>query len=191
MQERIIHGDSFIDGDLVIEGFNYIVKGDLVVEDTVIIKDGDLIVEGNLLVRSNHNSSISVSCGSIYAKSITVYTNINILNGNISTLKDLDCWNICCYEGDISVGGNSDVLYVFCRNYLVDGENRSIDIEAEKSVYIMKHSSNHCIVSPEVFLGEGGDFNGNFIITNHFEFNEHIYNCLGRLPFCIYKNSSE
>lgn len=180
MQERIIHGNSRIDGDLVIEGFNYIVKGDLTVEGTVISKNGDLIVEGDLLVYSEYDEDISISCGSIYAKSITAWANINNLNGNICTLKDLNCWNIFCYKGDISVGGNAYVLDVFCRNYLVDGKNDSINIEAEKSVYIMEYSTNFSIKAPEVFLGGGGDFNCNPIITNHFEFDGHVYNCARR-----------
>lgn len=178
MQERIIHGDSVIDGDLVIEDFNYIVKGDLTVEGTVIIKNGDLIVEGDLLVYSD--ADISVACGSIYAKSVNSNGDICISNGNISTLRDLDCMNIFCPKGDISVGRNSYVLDVRCRNYLVDGKNYSENIIANDSVYIMDYSYNHCITAPEVFLGGGGEFNCNPIITNHFEFDGHVYNCARR-----------
>lgn len=183
MLERIIPGDLVIDDNLIFEGFNYIVKGNLTVEGTVLIKNGGLIVEGDLLVNSKHSFDVSVYYGSIYAKSITVATNISIMNGNISTLKDLNCMDITCYLGDISVGGNTSVHSVACSNYLVDGKNNSLDIEADNVVYIMDFSNSGKISAQEIFLGGGGDFGGASVITNHFEFDGHVYNCQRRYRF--------
>ena len=174
MQNRIINGQ------LVIENCEYVVKGNLEVTDSVIIKNGSLVVEGDLLIHSKHCNNINIYNGKVYAKSITTTANIYISNGNVITFRNLKCNNIRCLGGDIIVGGDAHVRSVFCRNYLVDGCNNSDDIEAECTVYIMEFSNSKNITAPEVFLGGGGNFNGNTIKCDYFEFDGHIYSCLRR-----------
>lgn len=180
MQERIFHGNLVIDGDLIIEDFSYICKGNLTVDGTVIIENGSLVVEGDLIINSSHGKNIFIFDGGIYAKSISVETNIYLSYGSISTFTDLSCMNIYSFKGDIFVGGNAKVGSIRCHNYLVDGKNDSLGIKAENAVYIMEFSNSLTITAPEVFLGGGGDFGGYPIITNYFEFDGHIYNCRRR-----------
>lgn len=175
MQERIINGD------LRIEGYEYVCKGDLIVEGSIAVINGSLIVEGDLLLRSKCSSiNITVYSGIIYAKSITTLADICITYGNLSTFKDLRCKDILCYGGNISVGGNTHVQSVRCRNYLVTGINNSDDIIAEQNVYIMDFSTSKSITAPEVFLVGGGNFQGGTITADCFEAGWHIYNCLRR-----------
>lgn len=166
--------------DLIIGKEGYIFKGNLGVYGTIIMNGGDLVVEGKLTVYSEDNREISIVDANIYAKSLSTNVDICIKNGNIITFKDLTCGNIYSDNGDVIVGGNTNVSDVYCRNYLVDGHNNSHTIEGTNNVYIMEFSSSFDIKAPEVFLGDGGNFNGGCITANHFEFDGHIYNCLRR-----------
>lgn len=178
---------QFIRGNLVIEGKDYIVKGSLDVEGTIIIRDGNLVVGGDLI--SHSTKPISISNGNIYAKSLATLSNINISsvykNGSICTFNDLICSTIYANSHDIIVGGNANVSNVFCRNYLVDGDNHSLNIFASESTYILGYSNNHGITSPDVFLCEGAYFNGACIIADNFEFTpgKHIIYCYRRYKY--------
>lgn len=169
-----------INGDLRIGKEGYIFKGFLYVNGTIIMDGGELVVEGKLMVRSEDNREISIVDGGIYARSISTNLDICIKNGNIVTLKDLICGNIYSDNGDVVVGGDTSVKNVYCRNYLVDGCNYSHIIEGTDSVYVMGSSYSRDIKAPEVFLGDGGDFDGGCITAKHFEFDGHIKNCLRR-----------
>lgn len=183
MQNRKIYGN------LVVENEDYIVKGNLsIIGGTITLINANLVVEGSLKVLPEHFSlsnnvelytPVLVQNGGIYAKDLSVLEDIVITNGNICTFFDLDCYDIYS-TGDINVGRNSNVGSVFCRNYLVDGCSDTFLIEAEKSVYIMEYSNNFGITAPEVFLGDGGDFNGCDITAKHFEFGGHVTNCFYR-----------
>lgn len=181
----------FIRGDLLVENRDYIVKGDLNVVGTIIIRNANLVVEGDII--SHSTKPISISNGNIYAKSLTTLSDINISsnyrNGSICTFNDLSCSTIYANSHDIIVGGNANVANVYCRNYLIDGDNNSINLYASESVYILGYSNNYEIASPDVFLGEGAYFNGACIIADNFEFTpgKHISYCYRRYKYssCI------
>lgn len=166
-------------GDLVLENANYYLKGNLKIDGFLIMHNANLVVEGFLIVLSD---CFYITNGSIYARSIKASCDIVIKGGgNLTTFADLYCFNIFS-DGNISVGGNSDVYNVYCMNYLIDGENYSLDINADKSVYIMEYSRSQSITAPDVLLASGGDFNGGNITAYNFEFGEgaHIQNCYRR-----------
>lgn len=181
MQNRIY-------GNLVIENEEHVVKGDLeIIGGTLIMTNANLVVEGNLTIRHGSKGftvdASSIVNGSIYAKSISISSSIVIKNGNITTFADLNCGNIYSENGDINVGGNSDVCNVYCKNYLVDGNNDSFNIEADNIVCILGLSDNFNISAPEVFIGDDSDFNLSIITANYFESTGHIYNCICRKKF--------
>ncbi len=192
LKENLIlkNGEYYYEGNLVLENGEYYLKGDLFISGgTLIMTNANLVVEGDLKVFPALNEDGSIASpinaativnGSIYAKSISIFADIVIKNGNICSFSDLDCENIYSANGDINVGGNANVFNVYCRNYLVDGTNNSYNIEADESVYIMEYSKNLDITATEVFLGYGGDFNCGVITAQHFEFDGHIINCLRR-----------
>ncbi len=194
LKENLIlkNGEYYYEGNLVLENGEYYLKGDLFISGgTLIMTNANLVVEGNLKVFPSFNEDGSIASpisaativdGGIYAKSISIFSNIVIKNGNICSFTNLDCENIYSANGDINVGGNANVFNVYCRNYLVDGTNSSYNIEADESVYIMDYSNNFNITAPDVFLGNGGDFNGLDITANNFEIGDrsHIKNCFFR-----------
>lgn len=178
----------YSEGDLVLENGEYYLKGNLQLIGTLTLNNANLVVEGVLRILADYNVSpistivsISISTGNIYAKSIVTYADIEIHGGNLTTFSDLSCCNIFS-DGDIYVGGNTDVFCVSCNNYLVDGKNDSLNINADKSVYIMDYCECMNITAPEVFLASGGNFNGGDITANYFEIGEgsHIKNCFYR-----------
>lgn len=182
-------GVYYSEGNLVLENGDYYLKGDLsIIDGTFIMTNANLVVEGFLKIflgyRVDSTPTVFISGGSIYAKSIETDTNIVITDGNLTTFSDLSCCNISS-DGDIYVGGNADVSYVLCNNYLVDGENDSLDITAQKSVYIMGYCECTGITAPEVFLSDGGNFHYGNITTNHFEIGDgsHITSCIYRYDF--------
>ncbi len=199
MQERNLkeslilkNGEYYSEGNLVLENGEYYLKGDLFIcGGTLIMTNANLVVEGDLKVfpaliddgsiASPVEDAVIVN-GGVYAKSISIYSDIVIKNGNICTFSDLNCGTIYSSNGDINVGRNANVFNVYCKNYLVDGTNSSYNIEADESVYIMDYSSNFNITAPDVFLGYGADFNGGDITANNFEIGDgsHIKNCFYR-----------
>ncbi len=192
LKENLIlkNGEYYSEGNLVLENGEYYLKGNLFISGgTLIMTNANLVVEGDLKVFPSLNedgsidspiSAATIVNGSIYAKSISIFADIVIKDGNICTFSDLNCENIYSANGDINVGRNANVCNVYCKNYLVDGTNCSYNIEADESVYIMEYSKNLNITASEVFLGYGGDFNCGVITTKHFEFDGHITNCLRR-----------
>lgn len=191
MQERNLKENSnlifrdgvyYSEGDLVLEDGEYYLKGNLQIIGTLILNNANLVVEGFLEILGNYSISpmsttfsISISNGNVYAKSITAYHYINIHGGNLTTFSDLLCIDIFS-DGDVYVGGNAETYDVSCNNYLVDGKNDSLHINAYKSVYIMGYCECMSITAPEVFLCDGGNLDGGNITANHFEFSGHVAN---------------
>lgn len=172
MQERTFENlifdgkDLFLEGDITIKGSlkmkdaNLIISGNLTISGDVEIENGDIIVSGNLTIKKNINiKGVNISCDCLDC------CDINISDGNIWTNTYLEVSNITS-DGDIQVGGSSNVVNVTCLNYLVAGYNDSASINASHDIYILNDNDSYDLTAREILI-DGDCYTGGFPITAH------------------------
>lgn len=171
-EDLFLEGDITIKGSFKMKGANLIVSGHLTIScnDNVEIENGDIIVSGDLILNSNINiKGVNISCDCLY------YCDINILDGDIWVNADLEGCTIIS-DGNIEVGGNSDVDAITCLNYLVTGDNVSSSINASQDIYILGDNDSTDLTARDILIDGNCDTHDSYITAHHFV-------CTGEL-FC-------
>lgn len=184
MQERIFENlildgkDCFLEGDITITGkleirnANLIVAGDITISSQIDIEivNGDIIVSGTL---SSVNTNINIISGNICCDSLCCF-NINISDGDIWTHADLDAKNITS-DGNIEIGGDSNVEDVSCLNYLVTGYNNAECINAFQDIYILGDNDSLELSAREILINGNCDTHLSSITAHHFVCGGDLY----------------
>lgn len=205
-EEKVLYGDFEADF-LCIDGGSLTIYGNMKIEYGVFVNCGELIVSDNLnnegdLISMNADVSANVLISdAIRAKGGTIYGAKLVCGGIKAYGTSMDATKCHCYGGIVMVDGNLEVSYlearnifsnadiivhgeawvgnVECFNYLIDGSNRSMYIEAMK-IYILGSSKSLALDAAEIFLGAEADLQGyQMTATSHFEVGGKLINCSG------------
>ena len=187
-EDLFLEGDIIIYGKLEMKNANLIVSGDLTIScnDNVEIENGDIIVSGGLTLNSDINiKGVNISCNCLH------YCDIDILDGDIWVNDDLEGCTIIS-DGNIEVGGNSDVDDITCLNYLVTGDNVSSNINASQDIYILGDNDSTDLTARDILINGICDTNNSPITaqeividgdcdTDYSPITAHHFVCTGEL----------
>lgn len=163
-EDYIYQGNTLINGTIEIINANLIISGNLTIYGNVNIKNGSIIVSGLLTVA--HDATISITGGDISCDSLDC-NHINITDGDIWINSRLKALNIKS-DGNIEVGLYSNVSYINCLNYLINGDNDSCTIKAIQDIYILGDNDSYDLTAREILVGGDCHTNNKSITAKHF-----------------------
>jgi len=166
MQERTLD-------NLVLNGEDYIFAGNLRINGKVDITDGSLIVSGKLSIGDN----VSVIGGDIVCgKLIIEGQNTFIRDGDIIVYGDFDAFSIDS-DGNIEVSGNTNLYEVKCFNFLISGNNDTLQISATQDIYILGSNNSSCLEARDILITKFSTTTYHSVKCKTFYCPEVISNC--------------
>lgn len=154
MEKRSLKNLSVTDGD-------YIFSGDLEVTENLIIENGYSLIVSGILIISSNCSTISLD-GNIRAGYIDIETDLSTaifyISGDIYVANDLHSERIILSNGNIFVSGNSYIEnYMCCVNFLIDGDNTCLNVDAIEDIYILGDNDSCALTARNICICGNND----------------------------------